>query len=221
MRTVSAILIGAALFATAAESAHAQRAEADFQNKWFWGGQAGLFFYRTPIESWDAAIDVGAHWLITRRRTALYLALDELIFPTAARSVVANPASPNGFSEVAFDRGRRLQISLMAVPMSTNIQLMFGGGFTIHQVTNAEPVGAFGSETEQQTALRNIDATDTKAFALLAGSAQIWYGRLALFGNYQFMPAGRDFLISGSQHVTTGGLRIAFGAAREDVAVTR
>lgn len=220
MRKLSAVLWSAALLGVAAQPAAAQRDEA-WQNKWFWGAQSGLFFFKTPTQSWDAAIDIGGHWLITRSRTALMFAIDELIFQGGASSAVGNPTSATGFTEVTFTRGRRVQASLMAVPMSTNIQLMLGGGFAIHQVNNAEPVGPFGSELELTTAFRAIDDQSTKAFAVFTGSAQIWYGRLAIFGNFQYMPSGDDFLITSGQHVIVGGVRIALSSSKEAVASGR
>lgn len=106
MRKVSAGLLSAALLGLAAPPAWAQREEA-WQNKWFWGAQSGLYFYKTPTQNWDAAIDIGGHWLITRSRTALFLALDEIIFQGGASSAVTNILNPAGFTEVTFTRGRR------------------------------------------------------------------------------------------------------------------
>jgi hypothetical protein len=46
-------------------------------------------------------------------------------------------------------------------------------------------------------------------------------GRLALYGDYRYMPASENFLITGVQHVFTGGLRYAFSASTTEIGTAR
>ena len=65
--------------------------------------------------------------------------------------------------------------------------------------------------------LQTINQTSTKAFPVFSGGLQLRFGSLALFGQYQFMPTGRNYLIDSAQHVFSVGFRYAVTGSREEV----
>ncbi len=211
-------------------------AQADaWQNKWYWGAQAGVIAFKTPFSSsqltnpsaggWSTAFTVGGHWLITGRKSALYFAYDQVLFDqpngAADTAAVLDPSSANGIRDVSFTRGRRIQAHIYIMPVDGWIQPYLGGGFSIQQVTDAIPSGTFSTQSSFESVLRTIDATSTKAFPVFTGGLQLRFGRLALFGHYQFMPSSASFLVTGSQHVFSTGFRYAVTSSREEITTER
>lgn len=218
-RTLCALVLGGSLLTSSA------LAQADsWQHKWYWGAQGGLMEFKTPTStSWQQAYTVGGSWFITGRRSALYVAYDQVIFNDTTSSAVLDAASATGFQTLGFTRGRRIQAFLYAVPLDGPIQPYLGGGFAINQITNAAPqnLTAITTNTELQSVLQTIDQTTTKAFPVFSGGMQLRFGALAVFGQYQFMPTGRNYLIDSAQHVFSVGLRYAVTGSREDVTTAR
>ena len=202
MRGITRILMGAALLVLLAGPANAQ--VEDWQRKWFWGGQYGLMTFHDGAD-WRWATNVGAHWLITGRRSALYLAYDHVIFRGGTQVAIDDGTGSGTTQTVTLDDGFRIQGALLVFPLTGHFQPYFGGGLAIHQVT---------SETDI-----NQDIS-TRAFVnFLAGLQLRLSGSLALFGNYQFIPGSDRFAVSSDVHVFSSGLRIAMGSAHEDIAV--
>ena len=94
---------------------------------------------------------------------------------------------------------------------------------TRNQVSNAIPLVGNDTLTLNQIEglFRVIDRAATKAFPVLTGGLQLRFGRLGVYSHYQYMPEGRDFLLTGSQHVFQAGLRYALTGAREEVTTRR
>ncbi len=164
MRGLSGLL-GAVLFVSAGAAPLAAQAEA-WQGRWWWGGQASAFLYKTPAQtSNQVAIDVGGHWLITGKRSALYMSFNQVIFESGAQSAIFDGG---GTRLVDFGNGRRIQAMLYAIPTDTKLQILAGGGFAIHQITDAVAQGPFASPQEQLSVESAISQFDTKAFAVLS-----------------------------------------------------
>ena len=184
-----------------------------FQRKWFWGAQAGASFQSTTRGS-VTAFNVGGNWLITGTRSALYLAYDQELFPNPTLADV-------GSYEVAFSSGRRINASLLALPKKG---FFFGGGFTIHQITDATLSGTnvFASQAAADAAQQTVDEAATRAFLTFTAGFQLPIGSKALlYANYQYMPGASDFIFSSDIHAINGGLRIAFGSAFEEISTDR
>jgi hypothetical protein len=168
--------------------------------------------------------------LITASRSALYLAYDEILFDRpydgrvdADTSLIIDATAAAGVRPVEFTRGRRIQAHIYIVPTDSRLQPYLGGGFTIQQLPDATPV--LGSDTltanQIEGLLKVVDQTATRAVPVFTGGLQFRLGRLAVYGHYQFMPEGRNFLLTSSQHVLQGGLRYALTSAREEVTTGR
>lgn len=193
-----------------------------WQHKWFWGAQGGLMRFETPTAAgWKNAVTVGGHWLITGTRSGLYVAFDQVLFSDSTSSAIVDQSAPGGIRSVLFDKGRRIQAMLLVFPTDGFLQPYLGGGFGIHQLTDASPTGLFNTPQELENTLRIIDETSTKAFPIMSAGLQLRFSRLALFGQAQYMPLGRNYLISSAQYVGTLGFRYALTGSREEVTARR
>ncbi len=218
MRKTACVLALASMMLTGSAAAQAN----SWQHKWFWGAQGGLMRFETPTAAgWQDAITVGGHWLITGSRSALYVAFDQVLFKDSTSSAIVDQSSPTGVRSVLFDNGRRIQAMLLIFPTDGFIQPYLGGGFGINQLTDASPVPPFNTPQEEENVLRIVDETSTKAFPILSAGLQLRFSRLALFGQAQYMPMGRNYLISSAQYVGSVGFRYAVTGSREEVTARR
>ncbi|HEX9582334.1 MAG TPA: hypothetical protein VF970_14620 [Gemmatimonadales bacterium] len=214
------------LFATVLFSSRLESQAELWRHKWYWGAQGGVTMFNTPTATGtqagtQTAVSFGGHWLITATRSALYVAFDQIAFGGNTTSAVFDASSPNQARSVAFSSGRRIQALAYVIPNDKIIQLYIGGGFGISQITDAQPVGTFNTRGEQEAVFQTIEAAGTKAFPIFSGGAQYRMGKMALFGQYQFMPEGRSFLMTGTQHLFQGGIRYILTGAREEVTTER
>jgi len=216
-------LLGAIVFFTAGVAPVAAQQPQAWQRKWFWGAQSGAFIYKVPGSTGvQVALDAGAHWLITGKRSAMFVAFDQLIFKSNTRSLVFDGSGATGFRTVTFSGARRLQVALYAVPTDKKLQIYAGGGLAIHQITNATALGPFATSQEASTAANAVAKVDTKAFAVISGGVQYRFReRWAVYGHYQLMPSSKNFLISSTQQAITGGVRFALTTSHEDVSTAR
>jgi hypothetical protein len=193
-----------------------------WQGKWFWGAQPGVFYYSSPLTGdRHLAITAGGNWLITGKRSALYIGFDHVIFRDSAQSAISDPTAANGIRFVDFSRGRRIQATVFAIPMDKQIQVMLGGGFAIQQLTDAAAQGPFTTLQQAINANNSVAELDTKAFLVMAAGVQYRIGRLAVFANYNYMPSSRDWLITSDQHALMAGVRYLLTNAHEDVSTNR
>jgi hypothetical protein len=164
---------------------------------------------------------VGGSWFITKRQGGLYLAFDQMFYDSAT-SLVPNGLSPTGTAEVTWEASQRWQAIIYAIPASGTFELYLGGGFAIHNIRGVDTTNA-GSPSAQELSvtLQEIQKRSSRAFLVLAGGLQLRVGRLAIFGDYQFMPASNQFLITSSQHVFTAGLRIALASSSTEMTTGR
>jgi len=221
MRIVSRVSLVLALAALTATPALSQQQA--WQNRWYWGAQGSALRYKTPSTEWSWAYGVGAHWFITKRYGGLYVSFEQNFFEDGTGiSVVPNGLSLTGQTEVQWDHSQRWQAILYAVPLSGVFQLYLGGGFAIHNITDADTLNASAlGDQALAVAFDEIDRRDSRAFIVFGGGLQLKIGRLAVFGDYQFMPASGEFLITSSQHAFIAGLRYALTSSSSEVTTTR
>jgi hypothetical protein len=224
MKPLSRVLASALLLgALAASPAMAQR-KTDRNYQWYWGGQGGAFMYKTNFQPYYFDPVLGGHWLITARRTALYVSYEQAWFLTDARATIADPNSTSGLRDVSFRNMRRLMFGVLAFPTQKRIEPFAGGGFALMQVLDPlVDCSGTGPNSDCPTLSDQISAQDraqdgsSKAFFWMMGGIQINNGRLALFGHYLITSAARGFLIEGTTHSIQGGIRYAIGTAKEGV----
>ncbi len=207
MRNRSGIFLVALLLAAQTVPATAQ--DRSWQKKWYWGAQGGAYLFSAGGD--QTGYSAGGHWFITAGRSALYLAFDQLFFDNVISTAISTGQA------VTFNSGQRLQATVYAVPTDGKLQVFLGGGFAIHRITDAAPVGTFTSLD-----LSDVESAATKAFLILSGGIQgRFLERWALFGQYQFMPASNDFVIRSQQHSFNVGLRYALTHSEEVVSTQR
>ena len=79
MRSVWGLSFGVAIAVLLPATGSAQ-AGRNFRDSWIWGAKTGLMSFSTTTTKNAAAPMIGAEWLITRSRAALYVSLDQAFF---------------------------------------------------------------------------------------------------------------------------------------------
>lgn len=212
-------LLGAALAALAGAAPLAAQTQ-DWQQRWFWGAKGGTLGYTLPTGGQTFVAQVGGEWLITARRSALYLGYSQS--PTTEVDTFRFSGVPSAVP-IVFDGMRRIQIAVVVLPGNAALQPYLGGGFVIETLANAgvDPDTTLSS-SHQTTVERALEDQSSGGFALLLAGLQLRLGpKLALYGHYQGSPQGRDFLLVGSSHSFEFGLRYAFLGAHEDDVTSR
>lgn len=199
-------------------------ASSDRNYQWYWGAQGGLFIYKTNVQTSTAEPIIGGHWLITGRRTALYVGVEQSFFLTDAQAVVFDPNSSNsvvgpGFRDVTFSEVRRIMFGLVTHPAQRRLEPFAGTGFAIQQVLNpvvdCSSCATLGEAIEAQD--RAEDAA-SKAFFWVMGGVQINYSsKLNVFAQYLLTSASQGFLIESNTHSLQGGIRYSLGTSKEGV----
>ncbi|MDH5642914.1 MAG: porin family protein [Gemmatimonadota bacterium] len=213
MKVRVGIFAGAIFLALSAQGAQAQ--DETWQNQWYWGVQGGGLSFKETNQEFGAL--VGVHWFVTAARSALYFSFDKGLF--------SNTSATSDLMQVTgtFSRFQRLQALVYVIPNNAFIQPLLGGGFAINQITNPEIV-LTGTETAEQLLLLNalFESATTRASFVFSAGLQIRFGpKMAIFGQYQFMPAAKRFLIDSEQHALSAGIRYAFSGAKEAIGTQR
>ncbi len=185
----------------------------EWQNRWYWGAKAGMLGYSLPTSGVSFAPQIGGEWLITLRRTALYIGYSQSLSSEVDTFTVNNTAG----TQVTFDGFRRIQISLLAMIGSGNLQPYVGGGFALHTLNGAAPPA--GSSTALQDATAEASSV---GILMIMGGVQYRIGRkAALFAHFQGAPGSNNFLLTGAVNSFEGGLRYALLPSKSDDATTR
>jgi len=188
-----------------------------WQRQWFWGAQAGVIAFNTDYDGFSAEPTFGGHWLITAKKTAMYVAYDQSFFLSDRHATIAPPSSPATPGNVAFNELRRIMMGILAFPVQKAMQPYGGIGFAIQTIP--DPVTTCtGCSVSDAAVLQNAaENASSKAFFWLMGGIDVRQGRLSLYGHYILMPAAGGFLIQGPTHTVQGGIRYSFGSSREDI----
>ena len=198
--------------------------KAPTQYQWYWGAQGGAFISKTNQQAATYDPVIGGHWLITAKRTALYLAYDQAIFLGDDQATIEDPNSNSGLRQVTFHDMRRLMAGVMAFPLQKVVEPYAGAGFALMEVLNpvvdcsgTTPDSQCPTLSDQTAAEDRAHEAASKAFFWVAGGIQMSYGRMSLFGQYIVTSSAQDFLLSGPTHSLMGGIRYSFGNAKEGV----
>jgi hypothetical protein len=192
---------------------------------WYWGAQGGAFVSKTNVQAYAYDPIVGGHWLITSRRTALYVAYEQAIFLAKAQAVIFDPSSSSssvgsGFRDIQFKDVRRVMFGVLAYPSQKVIEPFGGGGFALMQVLNPEiscPSGGCSTSEFAEASQRVRDAS-SRAFFWLMGGLQINYSsKLNVFAHYLMTSSAANFLLQSNTHSLQGGIRISMGSSKEGI----
>ena len=138
MRMVTRSIPAAALalcLGTAHLSAQ-QPGNGNFQ--WYFGGQGGAMFFKTPTQSRSAIPTFGGQTLIVAKRTGLLLSFDEGVGSNETSSYT----DANGVQNVTFNDIRKYSAILMAFPIRAAAQPYLGLGYGLIHVVNPTPTSA-------------------------------------------------------------------------------
>ena len=192
--------------------------------QWYWGAQGGAFISKTNVQGTTYDPMIGGHWLITARRTALYVAYEQAVFLGDDPAIIADPNSSTGLRDVTFHDMRRLMFGVLAFPTQKVIEPFAGGGFALMQVLNPVVDCSGGSPNADCPTLSDVitaqdraDEASSKAFFWLSGGVQISYGKLSVFGQYILTSSARGFLLDGTTHSLQGGVRYTLGTSKEGI----
>ena len=201
-------LLGAAFLALAAAPLQAQRVQ-DWQYRWYWGIKGGMVAYTMPTSGQTFTPHMGAEWLITQKRVALYLGYIRSFQSEQDTFTIQGLASGQ---TVAFDSYQQIQVNVLAFLKDGKLQPYVGGGFVMTMLGNAHDP----NNPNNATVATAIQDAASSAFLQVMGGAHYRFGRkAALFAQYSYTPQGRNFLLAGGGHVIEGGIRYAFLASKE------
>ena len=185
-------------------------------HQWFWGAEAGLLLFKTPIDGISAEPTFGGHWLITARRTAMYVGYDQAFFLSDRHATIVEPSGAIEPGNVSFNSLRRIMIGLLAFPVQRAIQPFGGAGFAIMEILNPNTTCTGCTVSDATIVQQQAFDMATKAFFWWMGGIDVRQGRLALYGHYILTTHTSGFLIDGITHTFQGGLRYSLGSSRED-----
>ena len=194
-----------------------ERRSSDWQHKWYWGGQAGIFVFRTNFDSYAFEPTFGGHWLITGKRTALYASYEQSLFINPRRVTIIEPSGAVSPGNVQFNNLRRIMVGVLAFPAQLRVEPFVGGGFAIMEALNVQVNCSSCTGSDLGQLQDEADNAATKAFFWWMGGVDIKQGRLALYGHYVLTSAAASFLIQGVTHTFQGGIRYSFGSAKEGI----
>lgn len=189
-----------------------------FQDSWYWGAKGGVASFDANGSGRVSKPSVGAEWLITRSRGALYVSIDQAFFDDVAG--VYDPSVAGSVRPVSISDLRRYSAGLLAFPVAFGSLRPYAGlGLSINVIQSADPAGTFVSTTSQASVFKAVQQQTSKVSAVFTGGAHVVFGRIALFGQASAMPTRNNFLISGSSHtfLLEGGIRYNLASAIEQL----
>jgi hypothetical protein len=190
----------------------------DWQHKWYWGAEAGIFIFKTNFDNYAFEPSFGGHWLITGKKTALYVGYEESFFITPRHVTMVEPGGAVSPGNVSFNNLRRIMVGVLAFPAQTRIEPFAGGGFAIMEALSVNAGCPDCTSVAQLSQMADqANAAATKAFFWWMGGIDVKQGRLALYGHYVITSAAAGFLIQGTTHTFQGGIRYSLGTSKEGI----
>ncbi|MDQ3082495.1 MAG: hypothetical protein M3R07_09815 [Gemmatimonadota bacterium] len=214
MRKTRWLLAGLMCAALVPAVASAQRTR-EFEDSWFWGVKAGVSTFAPTFGDMESSASYGADWLITRRRGALYVALDESRVSTT--SAVFDPAFDGEFRPVGVEKLRRLSVAALAFPISIGRFRPYAGlGLAVSAIADAYPLAGPEELEVDEVVWDRVDERKSQANILLMGGAQMQVRKFALFAQASMVPSNDRFLLNDSAlGFFEAGVRYNFSGSRE------
>ena len=186
-----------------------------FSDSWFWGVKGGAARIGSQIDGTAAAPVVGAEWLITKRRAALLVSIDQAFFDHA--SAVYDAQADGGLRRIDMRDRRRYSAALLAFPKAYGELRPYAGiGLALENIGSTRPVGEFDDVGQYRQVLDATDDGSSVAAALGIIGVQAQISRIAVFVQASASPAQRRSLLDkgGSQQFEIG-LRYNLASAIE------
>lgn len=222
MKPLSRLTLSILALALVVSPLAAQKSDQAYQ--WYWGGQGGAFGYKTNLQTLHFDPILGGHWLITAKKTALYLSYEQAFFSTPAVAEIADANSSTGLRNASFSNVRRIMIGVIAMPVEGHLQPLVGGGFAIVQILNptidcsgGSPNSVCAGASDSSIAQQAASNAASKAFVWAMAGLQINFGRLGIFGQAFATSSAQEFMLDGPTFTIQGGLRYSLGSSKEDI----
>jgi hypothetical protein len=218
MRTTRTLAAGLACLTLVPALMHAQARRSPrsvFEDSWYWGAKGGVALFESAAEKVTAP-SVGAEWLITRHRVALYVSAEQSFFDTKA--AVFDPTVAGSARPVDISNLRRYNIDLVGFPKQYGRYRPYVGiGYAISVIGDANPRGNFTSETSMDSVFTRVDDQSSRSSLVGLAGLQAHFGRYAVFGQVSSSSTRNNFLINGGAYTTFAefGIRYNLTRARE------
>lgn len=195
-------------------AASAQRTR-EFEDSWFWGVKAGVSTFAPTFGDTESSATYGGEWLITRRRGALYVAVDQSEVSTT--SAVFDPSFDGGFRPVGVEKLRRVSVAGLAFPKAFGRFRPYAGvGLAISVIGDAYPLVTAEEESVDDVVWDRIDDRSSQASFLLMGGGQLQFRKLAVFAQASVLPSNSRFLLNDNPlGFFEAGVRYNFSGSRE------
>ncbi|MDQ3811803.1 MAG: hypothetical protein M3336_16090 [Chloroflexota bacterium] len=213
MRRVRWLSFGITLAVLLPTMASAQ-AGRSFRDSWIWGAKTGLMSFSTTTSKNVAAPMIGAEWLITRSRAALYVSIDQAFF-----NETVGLFDPTAGTDRTVQIGdmRRTSVALLAFPTRVRSVRPYGGiGLALNIIQDVSVRVAPGDSSDLRAFARQVLDEKDRAAVLLMGGVQGRVGRVSVFGQGTLMPARQRFLLNDrATFFLETGVRWNFGSSVE------
>jgi hypothetical protein len=214
MKMFTHLAMAASLVALVNSPSMAQGGNSPFS--WYLGAHGGVMIFETPRQTSTGIPVVGGHFLITAKRTALLLAVEEGI-GSDEQSSYLDPTAPSGVRNVNFNDIRKYSFVLMLYPFKSPAQPFFGLGYGLIHLHNPWPLATL-TTAEKATADSIATERGSSGFGTFVAGLQLQAGGIALFGMCQITTSPEDGkLLEGPTHTLSAGLRFSLGSAKESI----
>ena len=183
---------------------------------WYFGAQGGVMMFETPRQESGGIPVAGANILVTAKRTALMLSVEEGFGSDELTSFV-DPTAPTGSRDVTFNNIRKYSALLMAYPLRGHAQPFIGVGFGLIHLHNPQ---AQNTVTIAEKAALDDSASvrGSSGYGSAVAGLQLQVSGIAVYGMYQITTSpSRGKLLVGPTHNLTAGLRFSLGSAKEGI----
>jgi hypothetical protein len=214
MRKTRWLLAGLLCAALVPSVGSAQRTR-QFEDSWFWGVKGGVSTFAPTLGESETSATYGADWLITRRRGALYISLDEANVSTT--SAVFDPSVDGEIRAVGVEKLRRVTAAALAFPKAFGrFRPYAGAGLALSIIGDAYPLATADETSVDELVWDRVDNRSSQAGFVLMGGGQFHFKRLAVFAQASMLPSSNRFLLNDSSlGFFEAGLRYNFSGSRE------
>ncbi|MEP7326735.1 MAG: hypothetical protein ABI836_12360 [Gemmatimonadota bacterium] len=183
---------------------------------WYFGASGGVLIFETPRQQRGGMPTAGANMMITAKRTALMLSVEEGIGNNEQSSYV-DATAPGGSRNVTFNDIRKYSAVLMAFPLKSHAQPFVGLGGGIMHIHNPQPQNTL-TPAERSRADSIVTVLGSHGYGTFVAGLQLQVSGVAVYGMYQFTSGpDKGKLLIGPTHTLTAGLRVSIGSAKEGV----
>jgi hypothetical protein len=207
IRTLTAGLACAALLPAVSAAQSVPQKARSFTDSWYWGAKGGVSMFGAAAEDISAP-SVGAEWMITRTKIAMYASVEQSFFDT--QGAVFDPSSPGSARIVDIKDSRRYNLQLFAFPKQYGAFRPYAGlGYALIMIRDAQPEGTFSTAGSQDTVFSRVDNASSRTSPVFTLGGQIDLQRFGLFVQASTMATRNRFLINGkaNTYLIEGGLR--------------